>query len=224
MRVASNISGNPPTSIPIYEYLFDFIDDVLYKFKLPSKGESGDFDTAENKITQNIAISLSEKAHIEDTIFAFLNQPQLEKQATTDIGVYLRRGGDFFCWIEAKRLPTPKGSNRDEREYVIVSQTKENGKKIFRGNGGIQRFKEGNHASKLPHSIMIGYIQDNNSDYWLNKINCWIRQLINEDSSFWTENDCLCEQKSNKCDRYVSTHNRKRKLGTITLHHFWIKL
>jgi hypothetical protein len=223
MQVVSNISGNPPTSTPIYENLFDFIDDVLCDFKLSSKDANGNLDTAENMITQDIEISLNEEAHIKDTIFAFQNQHQ-EKQATTDIGVYLRRGHDFFCWIEAKRLPTPKENNRDEREYVIVSQIKENGKKVFRGNGGIQRFKEGNHASKLPYSIMIGYIQDNNSDYWLDKINCWIRQLINEDSSFWNENDCLCEQKSSKCNRYVSTHNRKKELGAIMLHHFWIKL
>jgi hypothetical protein len=150
-------------------------------------------------------LSLNEKAHIKNTVFAFQNQHE-DGNSTTDIGVYVRSNKYFFCWIEAKRLPTPKGKNRDEREYVIVSQEKENGKKKFKGNGGIQRFKEGAHAPKLSYSIMIGYIQENNAEYWFEKINDWINKLTITDSVFWNESDYLQKQESGKCDRYLSIH------------------
>ena len=73
-----------------------------------------------------------------NVFFRFKNQ---RKQGgyKTDIGVklgrnYIASNRIPFCWIEAKRLPTPKsGNSRDEREYVIVSQEKNNGKKkIYR--------------------------------------------------------------------------------------------
>jgi hypothetical protein len=218
MQITPNTTGNPPSSLFIYDYLFRFIDDVLFEFQLPLEYKDG----GENKITQNIEISLNEKAHTANTIFAFQNQHE-EGNSTTDIGVYLRSNYYFFCWIEAKRLPTPKEKDRDEREYVIVNQEKENGKKKFKGNGGIQRFKESKHASQLPYSIMIGYIQANDVDYWLDKINAWIQELINLNSDFWNETDCLQRQHSEKCKKYVSVHNRKNELP-ITLYHFWIKM
>ncbi|MDR1865103.1 MAG: hypothetical protein LBR08_05965, partial [Bacteroidales bacterium] len=151
---------------------------------------------------------------------AFQNQHE-EGKATTDIGVYLRNDRQFFCWIEAKRLPTPKEKDRDEREYVIVNQDKVNGRKKFKGNGGIQRFKENKHASELSYSIMIGYIQANDSNYWLNKVNEWITELINTNTEFWKEEDYLRKYNSDRCDRYISKHLRKSN-KSITLHHYWI--
>jgi hypothetical protein len=219
MQIISNTTGNPPSSLFIYEYLFKFIDDVLFEFQLPLQYK----DSGENKITQNIEISLNEKAHTNNTIFAFQNQHE-EGKSTTDIGVYLRSNRYFFCWIEAKRLPTPKEKDRDEREYVIVSQEKENGKKKFKGSGGIQRFKESKHASTLPYSIMMGYIQEKDADYWLEKINGWVRQLTIKEPLLWNEKDFLSKQESKKCDKYLSVHERKNVKAAITLYHFWIKL
>lgn len=209
--------GNPPNKVNIYETLFVFMDDVLFNFK-PTIINNG-----ENKITQDLVISLNEESHVSDTSFAFLNQYE-EGNVVTDIGVYLKSSRNFFCWIEAKRLPTPNGKDRDEREYVIVSQEKIDGKKKFKGNGGIQRFKEGKHAPVLDYSIMIGYIQDdNNVSYWFSKINTWITELTKANNGFWNNEDCLNIYVSNKCDRFLSIHKRK-DATTITLHHYWIKL
>jgi hypothetical protein len=141
------------------------------------------------------------------------------------VGTYIEDNRPLFCWIEAKRLPTPNGGvNRDEREYVIVSDEKINGKKKYAGNGGIQRFKEGKHAHTLPYSIMIGYIQENDVDYWLDKINAWIGQLVNDSSNCWYKDDCLKKIMISKCYRYISTHSRKNNLSPIILFHFWVKL
>jgi len=205
--------GDPPNNKEIYEALFIFIDDALFNYK-HSTVENG-----EDKITQNLEISLNEKTRVEDTFFAFQNQHK-EGRYTTDIGVYIRSNSYFFCLIEAKRLPTPIREDRDEREYVIVDKSN----RKFKGNGGIQRFKECKHASKLEYSIMIGYIQDdNNVDYWLSKINTWITELANFDGVFWTHEDLLEKFSSDKCNRFLSVHKRSRETP-ITLHHFWIKL
>jgi hypothetical protein len=206
--------GKPLNKENIYETLFMFIDDVLFKYKLLAS------EIAEDKITQDIEIYLNEETRVNNTFFAFQNQHK-EGIYTTDIGVYLRNTRNFFCWIEAKRLPTPDiEKDRDEREYVIVNKNNEK----FRGNGGIQRFKEGKHASKLEYSIMIGYIQDdNNADYWLSKINTWITDLANIDNIFWSHEDLLKKFVSNKCDRFLSVHKRNEKTPII-LHHYWIKL
>lgn len=204
--------GEPPAKRDVYDALFVFVDDVLFKYK-PSIGNVG-----ENKITQDLEISLTEKTRVEDAPFAFQNQHE-EGRFSTDIGVYIRSNRYFFCCIEAKRLPTPIGKDRDEREYVIVDK---NNKK-FKGNGGIQRFKEGKHASNLKYSIMIGYVQDdNNSDYWLSKINNWITELANTDGVFWSHEDYLKKFTSDKCDRFLSVHKRKKE-EPIILHHYWIK-
>ncbi|MDR2129954.1 MAG: hypothetical protein LBP56_02090, partial [Odoribacteraceae bacterium] len=151
---------------------------------------------------------------VDDTFFAFQNQHE-EENATTDIGVYIRKNRYFFCWIEAKRLPTPNRNVRDECEYVIVDKEK------FKGNGGIQRFKECKHAPELSYSIMIGYIQDGNSvDFWLAKVNGWITDLATPDT-FWSDEDRLNKCSSTKCNRFLSVHKRTNNT-TITLHHYWI--
>jgi len=217
MEIPITSEGNPPNKANIYETLFVFMDNVLFNFK-PSISNIG-----ENKITQDLEISLNEESRVNDTSFAFQNQHE-EGNVVTDIGVYLRNSRYFFCWIEAKRLPTPKEKDRDEREYVIVCQEKIDGKKKFKGNGGIQRFKEGKHAPGLDYSIMIGYIQDdNNADYWWSRINTWITELADVNSEFWSNEDCLNKCIANKCERFLSIHKRKDKTP-ITLHHYWIKL
>jgi hypothetical protein len=176
MQIISNTAGNPPPSIIIYERLFSFIDNVLPDFKVFSKKNNGDTVDSEDAITEDLSDYLDlEQENLKQDInvsFKFTNQSQRK----TDIGVkwgrvYNANNRNPFCWIEAKRLPTPKEKNRDAREYVIVNQEKVNGAKKFKGNGGIQRFKENKHAHKLPFSIMIGYIQEKNANYWLEKIN-----------------------------------------------------
>jgi len=208
MEVPIVSQGVPLDKAKIYEALFSLIDDTLFAYEpLVS-------DKEENIITQSIEILLSEKAHVNNNIFTFQNQPKIGIY-TPDIGVYLRGSRNYFCIIEAKRLPTPKDKKRDEREYVIVN------KEQFKGNGGIQRFKESKYAQKHSCSIMFGYIQDdNNIDHWLFKVNAWIMEL---NDKLWSNADCLTKYKHSKCYRLISRHKRADKT-TITLHHYWIKL
>jgi len=212
MERPNSSQGTPPEKMKIYEALFIFMDDVLFEYRPFQK------ETEEDKITEDIELFLDEKTCGINMCFAFQNQRKLGIY-TTDIGVCLRSTHECFCWIEAKRLPTPiKKNKRDEREYVIVNKQK------YKGNGGIQRFKEGKHAPNLPYSIMIGYIQDNNNvDYWLLKINTWITELAKEDKEFWSKEECLKRYNSVKCNRFLSEHKREDET-TIILHHYWINL
>jgi hypothetical protein len=233
MQVETIGSGNSPSPNPIYDRLFNFMEDSLPDFKILSKKDNGETVDSEDDISEDLVEYLDSRQEIaatdnnRSTAFKFANQSK-QGSKKTDIGVrlgrnYVKENRSLVCWIEAKRLPTPKEIDRDEREYVIVSRERINGKRKFNGNGGIQRFKEGKHAAKLPYSIMLGYIQENDADYWLDKINGWIKELAITDSVLWNESDYLQKQKSHKCNRYVSTHNRNG-LIRITLHHFWIDL
>jgi hypothetical protein len=125
---------------------------------------------------------------------------------------------DALFPIECKRLPTPKGKDRDEREYV----TNEPGT-----TGGIQRFKFGYHGAAHTFAAMIAYVQEQSFPYWMNKINCWIQELAKEMNSDWSTSDVL-QLESDDADTKVSTlksiHLRTDGLGDCELRHLWIKM
>ncbi|WP_309713644.1 hypothetical protein [Armatimonas sp.] len=124
---------------------------------------------------------------------------------------------DIIFPIECKRLPTPNGTNRDEREYVINAKT----------TGGLQRFKFGYHAASHNFAAMIAYVQVEGFLYWVNKINEWIRDLSRVCNSQWNELDLLqvLENGSNH-DLYVlnSCHQRVNIEFHLDLRHLWIKM
>lgn len=126
---------------------------------------------------------------------------------------------DSFFSIEAKRLPTP-GHNR-EKEYVIGH------KKV---NGGIERFKKRKHGKRLKYAAIIGYVQNENFDYWFLTINDWIEELIKTSKGEWIADDKLRKltvQSSSQLAKFESDNIRlpaKSKTDKIKLLHFWITL
>lgn len=227
MQPIANTIGTPPSSLPIYENLCKFIGQCIHRFAPLSRTNKGNPVTGEDDITEDLADFLESEMEAivlnEDGVYKFVNQSKIGIYRT-DIGVklgrrYIASNRDPFCFIEAKRLPVPDaGNTRDEREYVIVDRAN----RQFRGNGGIQRFKDGKHADNLPFSIMMGYIQSNDAPYWLLQINGWINDLANEFPVLWNSNDCLQELKSENGTTYVSQHWRGNDLAPIILRHFWI--
>lgn len=129
-----------------------------------------------------------------------------------------RRHYDFdsLLPIECKRLPTPKGKNRDEREYVISG---------YSSTGGIQRFKAGHHGAAYKLGAMIGYVQKETRAFWDTKISEWINALNTEPG--WTEKDLLHLKNSDdalKVSVLRSTHERVGSLPEIELQHLWIEI
>lgn len=217
--------GPPLPSEQIYEALFKFIDTTLPLFRPYSKKENGNTVDAEDSISEDLSDFLdceqeflsSRSQENHDHFFKFTNQSK-----RSDIGVkygrtYVQDSRFLICWIEAKRLPTPDVSHRDPREYVFVDKEK------YKGGGGIHRFKMSKHAPKLNYAIMIAYIQSNTYDYWLDKLNGYIKSLIEIDSS-WNEKDLIKPLFSKENNRFISVHTRADVVPDITIRHFWIHL
>lgn len=125
---------------------------------------------------------------------------------------------DYLFPIECKRLPTPSGSGRDEREYVFSSMS---------STGGIDRFKRGLHGSGYQQGMMIGFVQLHVCLQWFSTINDWIKELTSENSLLWQSSDVLQFFTFDpKCGSSLSAsmHVRDGNLEDIKLTHAWIQM
>lgn len=124
---------------------------------------------------------------------------------------------DAILPIECKRLPTPNGYGRDEREYVIVG----NGGTT----GGIQRFKLGAHGAAHAVALIIGYIQDGDAEHWLQMVNGWLAEAGRADP-LWAGEQLAAARggEPSAVHRFSSTHRRLRGSGNVGLWHLWIAM
>ncbi len=141
------------------------------------------------------------------------------KPLATSLVIEGRRHSQFdtLLPIECKRLPTPQEKDRDEREYV----TSEHGT-----TGGIQRFKLGLHGAAHRLGTMIGYVQDQTCSYWLGRVNSWIANLAEVDSS-WTDAEILQSLNDDSAVGLCvlrSQHRRDGDLEDCELRHVWIRM
>lgn len=136
-------------------------------------------------------------------------QPLIEGRAYFDLKPFLV--------LEGKRLPSP--SRNREREYVTGTDT---------ASGGIQRFKLGLHGASLHHVGMIGYVQQEPPEAWLNRINEWLGELASSGDEQWTSDGKLVnfvhDPASGK-SRCESTHVRLDGISPrIQITHLWVEL
>ena len=125
---------------------------------------------------------------------------------------------DALFPIECKRLPTPKGQDRDEREYVISAAGT---------TGGMQRFKLGHHGAAHTFAAMIAYVQKHPSDYWVKQVNSWIRDLSTEPDSVWSDSDSLQPLSDDSATGLCTLNSRHRRAGghdDCELRHLWIRM
>lgn len=143
--------------------------------------------------------------------FCFQRENAQRGPSVIDIGVYF--GSNLIFTIEAKLLPTPKGTKknpRNEHEYVY-------------GNGaGIERFKKEKHGydnndTPLSENAMIGYIKERDSNFWLKKVNQWIIDAQ------WKKSEQLKPIPLATSIVFKSKHNRINGLEFI-LYHFWLEV
>ena len=131
-----------------------------------------------------------------------------------------RRHTDFdtILPIECKRLPTPIGKDRDEREYVINRQA---------STGGIQRFKAGHHGATYGLAAMIAYVQKETTMFWSKHVAKWIKELVEAGEPGWGTGDFLRLEQNNEEQGmavYRSLHARDNDLGEIELRHLWLQM
>lgn len=120
--------------------------------------------------------------------------------------------------IECKRLPTPTGTDRDEREYLYSR---------FSTTGGVQRFKAGHHAASHARAAMIGYVQERDIPAWAIQIDEWIEGLEGGAADGWSAADKLAIVKHDTVSRIASLqsqHARRIGLGGIWIDHIWIEM
>lgn len=125
---------------------------------------------------------------------------------------------DALLPIECKRLPTPSGTDRDEREYVITEPGT---------TGGIQRFKFGHHGAAHRLAAVIAYVEEQSFSHWLARINGWITDLSTKTNSAWNSSDSLREMEEDSnaglC-MLSSSHKRRGGLSDCELRHLWIRM
>ena len=127
---------------------------------------------------------------------------------------------DPYLVIEGKRLPAPTADR--EKEYVTG---------FDEVNGGLQRFKLGLHGASLEIAAMVAYVQDNDPDAWLVRINGWISALNGTDCSqgcHWSEAEQIGDYLLTKRARIASGKSRHTRIAAaspeIDIHHFWVSM
>ncbi len=218
-KSTSNIPKPSLKKGAIIDKLTKFIEETLLIFQKENKGQ---INTPEKELNQKLALTFEKHSRIQEINLIF-QQETIQKQneghnRTVDIGVF-KLYGDLtnpIYTIEGKRLTTEFPNNR-KKEYVLGND--ENKK-----TGGIERFKHNLHGINLKHSALVGYVQRENSKYWFDKINNWIKELI--DNIFWNETDLLintCNFKYNKLAIFISI-NKRIDNSDITLNHYFVDL
>lgn len=120
--------------------------------------------------------------------------------------------------IECKRLPTPPGVSRDEREYLYSR---------FSSTGGVQRFKAGHHGASHARGAIIAYVQDRDIATWSVQIEEWINDLEADAVEGWSAKDKLSliqHDAASRIARLKSFHLRRSGLAGIWLDHLWIEM
>lgn len=120
--------------------------------------------------------------------------------------------------IECKRLPTPQGSDRDEREYLISR---------FSSTGGVQRFKAGHHGASHARAAMIAYIQRDDIAHWHGELDTWIDGIVQEATESWSVADKLgiiSHDAKKRIATLQSEHARRIGLDSIRIDHLWIEM
>ena len=161
-------------------------------------------DICENKISSEIQRLLNDKLREENSDYTFT----FNESYGPDISIYASpytAFSEILFVIEAKRLRS-KSSN----DYV---------------KSGIRRFKEEKHGKHHNIAAMLGYVQEEDFNYWYDKVNSWIKALISDTSENprWTQKEQIREIQITDIGEYKSKHSRIKE-EPITLYHFWINL
>jgi hypothetical protein len=210
--------------------LLDFITDELPRWRDRPDRLPG---TSETTLTSQLCAHLNSTARNSpgwDILQFRTEEPDEQKRGRkidlvsapcgTTVWIEGRSYTDFdsLLPIECKRLPTPPGQNRDEREYVFSR---------YSTTGGIQRFKAGHHGASHAIGAMIGYIQEETPTYWHGRVVDWISQLVETGEPGWSDMDVLDIVRTNETLRSAvlsSSHDRGIGQSKIELSHLWLEM
>lgn len=210
--------------------LLNFIADELPHWRDRSDRK---YETSETILTSQLCAHLNSIARHSDgwDILQFrIEEPDEQEKgrkidlvsAPCDATIWIegRSYTDFetLLPIECKRLPTPKGKDRDEREYVINRHAT---------TGGIQRFKAGHHGAAHTLGAMIAYVQEDTATLWHSRVAGWISDLVASIEPGWSVEDSIQlerELETLGLTFFRSVHTRQKGLPNIELRHFWVRM
>ncbi len=217
----------------VIEFILSCIDDFRDKFSSisPENGLTQELvyllDNKENQI-ELIRIGIS-REHMEYTSKGNAPQDDIAIRAKDSViisGISYQNNEPFMVF-EAKRLNSTLGAHR-EKEYVVGRVCKDSeGNDKYLDSGGIERFKKEIHGEKLTYVGMLGYVQTDNFDEWLIKINNWIDEEIRASSSaelIWEDQDKLIHEKSETAYRTYSSKHNCISGKHLNIKHIWIDL
>lgn len=200
------------------EEAINFIEKNIEKFK-----NKNNLTEKEKGLNQQFVICMN--SQIKDEAFFFhheyVEDTSRGDSAQVDIGVIIRDEQKAFFVLEAKRLTATALPKERKKEYVVGRFSKTN----YINSGAIERFKKEIHGIGLNNAGIIGYIQTDNYDTWLNKINSWIDEQVKLSSSelTWNNGEQLYQNSLTKIfATYSSVHQCKTK--KISMYHIWVNL
>jgi len=117
--------------------------------------------------------------------------------------------------IECKRLPTPAGTERDEREYLHSRHGL---------RGGVQRFRASVHGGAHDHAALIGYLQTEDAVRWHARLQAWTLELAGEDWGLEEAPRLDRDDVDLGVARLSSFHPRGLDRPPIRLSHLWIQM
>lgn len=180
------------------------------------KGKTNKLKLNEDMISQLLAMEIQKV--ISQFSFPFFVQIQFVDDKTlskgkpdlfffenSELGVESK----YLFFVEAKRLP----SKTYKTEYVIGEKK----------NGGIERFKLGIHGKGKRNNGIIGYIQNENSAFWIKEINSWITNL-SKTTPNWKSSEKLKRVGINNTNSIYCSSIVLRKSSIMQLHHLLIEL
>lgn len=210
--------------------VFNFIEECLLEFKnkyslfKPEDGLTQELVyILDNESREKLPLCGFSTEHMEDTTKGNSRRDDIGIRAIkgTTIHTTFYPNNKPFIAIEAKRLDS-KIVKKRKKEYVVGRYDDEK----YIESGGIERFKKEIHGSGLVYVGMIGYMQTDEFDSWLEKVNQYIDEEINSSTSIkliWKEKDKLILDKKNQLfSTYISEHKCKSK--EISMYHIWINL
>jgi hypothetical protein len=179
-----------------------FLKNVLPEFERDFQTQRPEL-RLEDDISEQLLYYFQAKSKEENLLFSF------NAKKGVDFKIQIappKLGAASIFIIEAKRF------SRLHYDYVKGD------------TGGMERFKrecEG-FGKHLSFGAMIGYVKDNAFEYWEQRINHWVDELINNSTDIeWNAEDKIIAD--NNFAHYKSRHIRVS--GTsITLYHYWISL
>lgn len=187
-------------------------------------------DTAENALTEYLCDHLNSAARLSEgwDVVQFRNEAidEIHKDRKVDIApkpcgaticIDGRRQTQYYPLlpIECKRLPTPRGSKRDNVSMFSTNMRRQAVSSVSRLDI---------HGANHTLGAMIGYIQQETTAFWDARVAQWIKDLVTNGEPGWSNDDLLVfENDSGVIATLRSWYSREGR-PKIELRHVWVNM